>query len=376
MEANDPNREQLVKVAHALGGLANEVVFVGGATAGLLVTDPAAPAVRPTMDVDVVVEVASYFEYQAKIGPALHDAGFVECTDEGAPICAWKVDGIRVDVMPTDASVLGFTNPWYTGAIASATEHDLDGITIRVVSAPYFLATKFAAFRDRGESDYAGSHDLEDILAVIDGRPNVVDEVVNADADVRALIVEEATELLANGEFLNVLPGHVDQGRDRIVLDRLRGMLLTEYYRANLTHRQWADYQTDWRVEDGEPLTSTAVVLKMGHDVLRWDLSSPAFNPPFASQFARLPDFFKDVSAEVEGRDARPGDIYWWQSTKPEIETGAHVGMCVGSKDMMVHTQPRAGGIVVRCHCEEHGADIYTREPNHVYRWIGPLRRA
>jgi hypothetical protein len=71
---------------------------------GLLVTDPAARSVRPTKDVDVVVAVASYAEYQVKIGSALRDAGFVECTDEGAPICAWKVDGIRVDVMPTDAA--------------------------------------------------------------------------------------------------------------------------------------------------------------------------------------------------------------------------------------------------------------------------------
>lgn len=90
MRPNDPNRAQLVKVARAIGDLSSDVVFLGGATVGLLITDSAAPRVRPTKDVDVVVEVASYAEYQVKIGSALRDAGFVECADRGAPICAWN----------------------------------------------------------------------------------------------------------------------------------------------------------------------------------------------------------------------------------------------------------------------------------------------
>ena len=221
MDPRDPNREQLVKVARALGDLSSEVVFLGGATVGLLITDPAARSVRPTKDVDVVVEVASYAEYQVKIGSALRAAGFVECTDEGAPICAWRVDGVRVDVMPTDAAVLGFTNPWYQQAIATASTRDIGGTTIRLISAPCFLATKFAAFADRGDSDYYASHDLEDILAVVDGRPSLIDEIAAADQTVRSYLVQSAGRLLADSEFLNALPGHVDRGRDRVVAARL-----------------------------------------------------------------------------------------------------------------------------------------------------------
>ena len=55
----DPNRLALTGVAKALGALTDEVVFVGGAVVGLLLTDPAAPRPRPTKDVDVIVEVAS-----------------------------------------------------------------------------------------------------------------------------------------------------------------------------------------------------------------------------------------------------------------------------------------------------------------------------
>lgn len=224
MTLSDPNRAQLIKVVRALGALSNEVVFVGGATVGLLITDPAARSVRRTKDVDVVVEVASYAEYQIKVGPALRERGFVECTDDGAPICAWKVDGIRVDVMPTDAAVLGFTNPWYQGAIATAAEYDLDGTAIRLIAAPYFLATKFVAFADRGESDYYASHDLEDILAVVDGRASLVDEISVADEAVRSYLVESVEGLLASAEFNNALPGHVEPGREKVCLVRLRAI--------------------------------------------------------------------------------------------------------------------------------------------------------
>jgi len=43
-------------VARALGPLVDEVVFVGGTIPALLITDPAAPRIRPTKDVDFVVD--------------------------------------------------------------------------------------------------------------------------------------------------------------------------------------------------------------------------------------------------------------------------------------------------------------------------------
>lgn len=222
MPVNDPNRAQLLKVAQAMGDLRDEVVFVGGATVGLLITDPVAPSVRPTMDVDVVVELASFADYHVRLVPALRAAGFSECTAEGAPICAWKVAGIRVDFMPTTGAVLGFTNPWYKGVVATAQEYDLDGSRIRLVTAPYFVATKLAAFDDRGGSDFYGSHDLEDILAVVDGRPAIADEVAVADPEVRDYLGQAVADLLDKDDFHNALPGHIERGRDTVVLARLR----------------------------------------------------------------------------------------------------------------------------------------------------------
>jgi len=55
--------ELLERGVAALGNLVDEVVFVGGATIPLWITDPAAPPPRPTKDVDVIIEVATRSAY-------------------------------------------------------------------------------------------------------------------------------------------------------------------------------------------------------------------------------------------------------------------------------------------------------------------------
>jgi hypothetical protein len=99
-------------MAARLESLLSEIVFVGGCTTGLLITDPAASPVRATDDVDVIVEVASYAEY-ARFSKRLRNLGFSEDSSEGAPICRWLIDQMRLDVMPTGKSVFGFSNRWY-----------------------------------------------------------------------------------------------------------------------------------------------------------------------------------------------------------------------------------------------------------------------
>ena len=83
--------------------------------------------------------------------------------------------------MPLDKKVLGFTNRWYKPAIEADEEHEiLSGMTIRVISSPYFCATKLEAFDGRGAGDYLASHDLEDIITVIDGRAEIIEEISSA----------------------------------------------------------------------------------------------------------------------------------------------------------------------------------------------------
>jgi hypothetical protein len=115
---------ELAVVVRRLGGLAEETVFVGGMIRQLLVTDPAAGPARPTRDVDCVVSVESRAEYE-ELSKKLRPLGFSECLDPEAPICRWVVEDVRVDIMPTDPSVFGFTNVWYPSAFVAMTIADL-----------------------------------------------------------------------------------------------------------------------------------------------------------------------------------------------------------------------------------------------------------
>ena len=108
----DPNRELFESVVSLLAPLLDELVFVGGCTTGIFITDPAAGGIRPTKDVDAIVDVTSYAKYAA-LSEKLRELGLVEDTSEGAPLCRWRYRKIIVDVMPTIESVLGFSNRWY-----------------------------------------------------------------------------------------------------------------------------------------------------------------------------------------------------------------------------------------------------------------------
>jgi hypothetical protein len=197
---------------------------VGGCTTGLLITDPAAADIRPTHDVDVIVAAASLAEYYA-VSKRLRALGFHE---DIKVICRWHHrDDLTLDVMPTDSNILGFSNRWYSGAIAHAVDWELEaGLIIRVVTPPYFCATKIEAFHGRGNGDYAGSHDLEDLLAVVDGRPELAGEIRAAEDTLRSYLATEANGLLMRKEFLDALPGTLmpdaaSQARLPLLLARL-----------------------------------------------------------------------------------------------------------------------------------------------------------
>jgi predicted nucleotidyltransferase len=143
------NLDTLERVANRLGALRWEVVFVGGAVSDLLISDPGAPPPRMTGDIDAVVGVTSLPDYH-EFSRKLKAAGFVEDRSPDAPVCRWLVDGTKVDLMPSDASVLGFSNRWYTDTLRHARTTRLPGGTeVRVITGPYFIATKLEAFSGR-----------------------------------------------------------------------------------------------------------------------------------------------------------------------------------------------------------------------------------
>ena len=219
--------ELLERASVALGPLAREVVFVGGATIGLWATDPAAPPARPTRDVDVIVEIAGLGQYSA-LGERLRARAFREDVESGI-ICRWRRgDDLILDVMPTDEAILGFSNSWFAPAFESAIDVTLpSGAVIRVVRPPYLVATKIEAFRRRGHGDYVASVDFEDIVRLVDTREELVGEVTGGDPALAAFIREalramSAEPLFASGVSGALLPDFASQGRAALVLERFR----------------------------------------------------------------------------------------------------------------------------------------------------------
>jgi uncharacterized caspase-like protein len=82
-------------------------------------------------------------------------------------------------------------------------------IKLRAITAPYFLGTKIEAFRGRGQNDYFASHDLEDFIAVIDGRPTLLRELEQSAPDIRSYLAQAVGGLLQTPRFLDALPGHL-----------------------------------------------------------------------------------------------------------------------------------------------------------------------
>jgi hypothetical protein len=206
---NDTNRQLLVSAARLLRPLLEELVFVGGCATGTLITDEAATRVRATMDVDAIAEITSYGE-NVRFGERLRDVGFTEDSNEGAPLCRWRQGEVILDVMPLDETILGFSHRWYREAMYAAEVLTLEpSLEIRVITAPFFLATKLEAFKGRGRGDYFASHDLEDVLSVIDGRPELPAEVRATTDDLRRYLALEFNFLLRDPRFIDALPGHL-----------------------------------------------------------------------------------------------------------------------------------------------------------------------
>lgn len=227
MTTRDPNAAMVARVAQALGDLRARVVFLGGAATGLLLTDPGAAPIRSTKDVDVIVEVGGIRAYR-ELEKTMQGLGFHPDQSEGAPLCRWRMSDLSIDVMPTDPKLLGFSNRWYPLAMAQATWHPLpDGTTIRLVTAPCFLATKLEAFRGRGKGDFLSSHDLEDVVSVLDGRVEVVEEIASSDPDLRCYLAETFKSFLKDQRFLAAVQGHLppdraSQARYPALLERIR----------------------------------------------------------------------------------------------------------------------------------------------------------
>ncbi|WP_088656191.1 hypothetical protein [Geofilum rhodophaeum] len=79
---------------------------------------------------------------------------------------------------------------------------------MKILSAPCYLATKFEAFNSRG-SDYRTSHDMEDIIYVLDNRMGIVEEIAKDDSRIAHFIQEQIQNITNRGMMQEVLVAHI-----------------------------------------------------------------------------------------------------------------------------------------------------------------------
>ncbi len=214
-------------IARAVEHGPDKLVFVGGTVTALY---PLEGNIRPTLDVDCVVDVTTTSAYYDVV-KRLHNLGFKACTDEGAPLCRLVYRGILVDLVATPALPVGPTNRWYRDAVKEAGLYEVaSDLTVLAIIPMYFVATKLEAFRSRGGGDFAASHDLEDVLTVLGGLPDLRNAIDIETSEVALALRSELAALAVRGAFIDAVPGHCDgeatgQGCADVVLDWLESVV-------------------------------------------------------------------------------------------------------------------------------------------------------
>jgi predicted nucleotidyltransferase len=195
-------------VATILKELNQKLVFVGGATVALYAPKEISFETRPTDDVDIVVELASYMDY-SKLDEDLRRLGFRNDIESGI-ICRYKVQGIIVDIMPTNSAVLGFSNCWYSEGFKNAIDIELDSNTVvKIFSPAYFIASKLEAFKDRGGKDFRTSTDFEDIVYVFENCKDLESDLLNASKVLKDYFKFEFSKLLKDSNLEEGIYAHL-----------------------------------------------------------------------------------------------------------------------------------------------------------------------
>lgn len=222
------NHELISYVAEGLGDdFLAECAFVGGCTTAMLVTDSAVlDDIRFTDDVDLVIELAGISAWE-KLTVNLAAKGF-KITGEDEVNCRFRFNDVIVDVMPSDPSILGYANRWYVEGLAQAIPFALpNGQAIRIFKPAYFLATKLEAFNGRGNGD-PYHKDVEDIIILLDGRPELLAEAREAREELRQYIAGEIGALarLSGIDYAIQSSGSVraNPGRDKLIHQRMKDL--------------------------------------------------------------------------------------------------------------------------------------------------------
>lgn len=197
MPHNEINIDVIKQIARALGDLNNRVVYVGGAVVSLYIDDPAADDIRPTHDIDISLEITSRGELE-NLRQELAGKNFTQSAEDTV-MCRFRYEGIPVDVMAIEEIGWAPANRWFRPGFDHLRMLELEPrIKVRILSVAYFLASKFEAYNNRGDSDPRTSKDFEDIVYVLDNNTDLVNNIITAPDEVKAFLKERFNELLSD----------------------------------------------------------------------------------------------------------------------------------------------------------------------------------
>ncbi|MEN8228987.1 MAG: nucleotidyl transferase AbiEii/AbiGii toxin family protein [Bacteroidota bacterium] len=214
----------LKKIANALGDLCNDAVFVGGAVVSLYIDDPAAEDVRPTKDIDLVWQVASLTELE-QLRIKLTEKGFVQSAENNV-ISRFQYAGIPIDVMSTQTIGWSSTNRWFKPGFKHLETISLGDTKLKILSLPFFLATKYSAFKDRGWEDPRTSHDFEDFVYILDNRTDMVEVLSSAPGEVLIFLKQAFREILNSPVLQEAILGNLyyqtQMERLKMIMDQIK----------------------------------------------------------------------------------------------------------------------------------------------------------
>lgn len=212
----------MAEVAEALKEIKEQVVFVGGAVVSLYTDDPAADEIRPTKDIDLTLNIHNLSHWE-NLQERLAEKGFYP-DPQGQSICSYKYKNIPVDIMSTDDGPLGPSNRWYREGFKNLWTTNAGQQEIQIFSAPCYLATKFEAFNSRGK-DYRTSHDIEDIINILDNRSSIVEEVLEAEENILLFLREQFQRIIQKRLLEEVLLAHIHPLMQEERLDLIKAKL-------------------------------------------------------------------------------------------------------------------------------------------------------
>ena len=125
------------------------------------------------------------------------------------------LEDICFDANPEKWYKIGFNDLWKV---------KVETQEINILKAPCYLATKFEAFNSRGK-DYRTSHDMEDIIYILDNRLAIVKEIEETEESIKSFLINQLNIIIEKRMLEEVLMAHIHplmiDERKPIVLEKI-----------------------------------------------------------------------------------------------------------------------------------------------------------